>query len=110
MREKIIPAELSAQQFDDLIGSDNVLLVDIRNPDELPRVDPLNALQIPMDTLAQQAEVLFESEKHIVLFCHSGIRTQVAMELLREEYHLEHVSHLRGGIIRWIDYKANGVR
>jgi adenylyltransferase/sulfurtransferase len=109
MQQQNIPTELSAQEFDDLINTKDVLLVDIRNPSELPRVDQLNALQIPMHTLSQQAEVLFESDKHIVLFCHSGIRTQAAMELLREEYYLQHVSHLRGGIIRWIDYKANGV-
>lgn len=109
MEEQHIPAELSAQQFDDLINREDVLLVDIRNPDEQPRVDQLHALQIPLDELPQQAQALRASDKHIVLFCHSGIRTQVAMELLLEEYQLEHVSHLRGGIVRWIDYKANQV-
>ncbi len=101
-----IKDEISASEFDDMLGRNNIQLIDIRNEYELPKVDELNALRIPLTELKEQVHRL-EKEKQIILFCHSGLRTQTALDILHEEFHLSNVSHLKGGIIKWLDYKSN---
>jgi molybdopterin/thiamine biosynthesis adenylyltransferase/rhodanese-related sulfurtransferase len=96
---------VSPEEFDSLIESNNVQIIDIRNEHELPKVEELNAFQIPLSSLKNNIELL-EKEKQIVLFCHSGIRTQTALELLQDEFHMSNVSHLEGGIVKWLDYKS----
>jgi adenylyltransferase/sulfurtransferase len=101
-----IKDEISASEFDDMLGRNNIQLIDIRNEDELPKVDELNALRIPLAALKENIHRL-EKEKQIILFCHSGLRTQTALDILHDEFHLSNVSHLKGGIIKWLDYKSN---
>lgn len=100
-----IKDEIDAVEFDQLIHREDVQLIDIRNEDELPRVDELNALRIPLLSLKKDAERL-DQTKRIVLFCHSGMRTQSALEILQDELHFNNVSHLKGGIIQWIHFKS----
>ena len=100
-----LPWNLDAASFDQLIGNDAVQLIDVRNRDELPRVDELNALCIPMNELKNAAHLL-DRDKTIILFCHSGIRTLEALDILQEEFHLTHVCHLKGGLIQWLAYKS----
>ena len=98
--------EISAEEFDALLNRNDVQLIDIRNRDERPHVDELNALRIPLSELKHQIDKL-EKEKQIVLFCHAGIRTLEALDILQDEFHVSNVSHLKGGIIRWLEYKSN---
>ncbi len=97
--------ELTAEEFDLLVHQKNVQLIDIRNEDELPKISELNALQIPLTILKNNIHQL-DKEKKIILFCHSGIRTQTALDILHDEFQMNNVSHLKGGIIKWLDYKA----
>lgn len=100
-----IKDEIDAEEFDQLTHREDVQLIDIRNEDEMPRVDELNALQIPLLSLKHEATHL-DKTKRIVLFCHSGMRTQTALEILQDELHFNNVSHLKGGIIQWLHYKS----
>jgi len=83
-----------------------VQLIDIRNKDEQPHVDELNAIRIPLSELKHNID-LFEKEKKIILFCHSGIRTSDALDILQDEYQFNNISHLKGGIVRWLEFKSN---
>ena len=96
--------EISAREFDELVGK-GVQIIDIRNEDELPEVSELNAIKIPLPSLRENIAQL-DPEKKIILFCHSGIRTQTALDMLEDEFHMTNVAHLKGGIIKWLDYKS----
>lgn len=98
--------EISAEEFDVLRNRTDVQLIDIRNKDEQPHVDELNAMRIPLSELKFHIDLL-KKEKQIILFCHSGIRTLDALDILQDECQLNNVSHLKGGIIKWLDYKSN---
>ena len=98
--------EISAEEFDALRNRTDVQLIDIRNKDEQPHVDELNAMRIPLSELKLHIDLL-KKEKQIILFCHSGIRTLDALDILQDECQLNNVSHLKGGIIKWLDYKSN---
>jgi sulfur-carrier protein adenylyltransferase/sulfurtransferase len=100
-----LPLNLDAASFDQLIGNDAVQLIDVRNRDELPRVDDLHALCIPMNELKKSAHLL-DRNKTIILFCHSGIRTLEALDIIQEEFHMNNVCHLKGGLMQWMAYQA----
>jgi adenylyltransferase/sulfurtransferase len=97
--------EIDAAEFEYLLTTKNIQLIDIRNRDELPKLDELQALRIPINELEQHIEKI-DKEKKVILFCHSGHRTQIALEVLQEEYQMKNVCHLKGGLLRWIDYKS----
>ena len=97
--------DISAEEFDQLIQSDDVQIIDIRNENELPKINNFQSIQIPLASLHENIHLL-DKQKKIILFCHSGIRTQTAIELLHDDYQMSNVSHLKGGIIKWLDFKS----
>jgi rhodanese-related sulfurtransferase len=36
----------------------------------------------------------------IVFICHSGYRSRIALETLKEEFHFKEVYHLKGGLVQ----------
>ncbi len=56
-------------------------LVDVRNPDEFARGSIEGAVNIPVQTLPQQADRL-DRDKAVVLFCATGARSMQAQMLL----------------------------
>jgi sulfur-carrier protein adenylyltransferase/sulfurtransferase len=100
--------EINADEFEQFIVRNDVQLVDIRQLDEQPRLEALGALCIPVNELQENVHQL-DHTKHIILFCHSGIRTQYAIDLLQDEYDISHVAHLKGGIVKWLALSSSDV-
>lgn len=96
--------ELNGSEFLTMAKDSNVIVIDVRNPEELPSMNHLSNLQIPLSTFAHQIDQLDKSKK-ILLFCHAGIRSLEALEILVDNYHFEEVYHLKGGLIRWPEIK-----
>lgn len=94
--------ELDIPSFLEKIHSETALIVDVRQPGERPVADfqhiliPVNELPLRIDELPR--------DKEIVLFCHSGIRSLHALEVLHDEFQFERISHLKGGIIKYMAY------
>jgi adenylyltransferase/sulfurtransferase len=74
-----IPAEAVLNEID----SDKVLFLDVRNEDELPKVNFKNGIQIPLINLENEIEKL-DKNQIIYVFCQSGIRSKIAVELLQK--------------------------
>lgn len=96
--------DLDPLEFLTKINQGNALLIDVRNPDELPIWNEYLHLRIPLSALTSSIH-LIDKTKNVLLFCHAGIRSKEALECLKDEYGYEHVYHLKGGLIKWMAEK-----
>lgn len=98
----VVP-ELTPEQFrnrwPEKTDSDNVVLLDVREPAELQLAALEGAVHIPMREVPQRLHEL-DRETALVVVCHGGARgRQVAGYLLGAGF--EHVFNLTGGIDAW---------
>jgi molybdopterin/thiamine biosynthesis adenylyltransferase/rhodanese-related sulfurtransferase len=87
----VTPAELAAR-------ADDFILLDVREPWEAEIVSLPGAVLIPLASLEDEIEGL-DATKAIVVFCHHGIRSAVARDLLATRGF--EATHLDGGIDAW---------
>lgn len=92
------PIDLGNEEFDERRKESHVIVVDVRQRDEKP-LSPFSCLQIPMDELEEKVKE-WTSSQEILFFCHSGIRSAHAVEILQSKGFTK-VAHLRGGLIRY---------
>lgn len=103
----VTPAEAQA-----LLGREDVLFVDLRDPRELARDGkipgafhcPRGMLEFWIDPESPYHKPQFASGKQIVFYCASGWRSALAGRTA-VEMGLDGVRHLQGGITAW---KAEG--
>lgn len=81
----------------DEIENDAVLFLDVRNEDELPKIEFKNNIQIPLINLENEIEKL-NKKQTIYVFCQSGIRSKIAVELL-QKYQFQNVKSIAGGVL-----------
>ena len=98
----IVP-ELTPEQFCDRWPertlSEDVILVDVREPDELELAALSSVVHIPMREIPQRLNEL-DRERSLVVMCHVGGRSRaVAGYLLTVGF--ENVFNLAGGIEAW---------
>jgi len=93
--EEIGPAELKAR----LERGDGVMIVDVREGEEVAIARFPGARHIPMGDIPSRLAEL-DPDRETVIVCHHGIRSaQVAMYLARMGF--ERVLNLSGGIDAW---------
>ena len=86
-----IEASLALQK----INNPNVIFLDVRNGDEYPKISIENSLQIPLDVLENNLDKL-ETNKEILVFCQSGIRSKLAVAMLKKHQFINIKSVLGG--------------
>jgi adenylyltransferase/sulfurtransferase len=92
----ISPEELAQA----LTRSNPPILLDVREPMEF-RINRLpNAVLVPLGSLPDRLGDI-DSARDVVAYCHSGVRSIKAVELLRAAGF--HARNLTGGILSWID-------
>ncbi|KFF05521.1 HesA/MoeB/ThiF family protein [Flavobacterium reichenbachii] len=79
------------------INSDKVLFLDVRNEDELPKISLKNQIQIPLKNLENEIEKLNKNQA-VYVFCQSGIRSKIALELL-QRHQFKDVKSIFGGVL-----------
>ena len=91
----ITPAELHERRE----RGEEVLLIDVREPDEYGRARIEGSRLLPLSLFSEWAEAL-DPETETVVMCHHGIRSaQVCAYLARQGF--TNISNLEGGIDRW---------
>jgi rhodanese-related sulfurtransferase len=91
--------QISAQNLKQrLDAGENLLLLDVREPAEY-QVANLGGKLIPLNTLPQHLQEL-DRDREMVLYCHSGMRSQYAAEFLQQNG-FSRVTNLSGGILAW---------
>ncbi len=91
--------EIQAKELFDMMASQSLLLVDVRNDDEVARGIIPSAVHIPLAMLPVQYEPLTKVD-NIVFYCHSGIRSAHAAEFASSKG-CKNVYNLAGGILAW---------
>lgn len=89
--------EISFELILDEINNDEVLFLDVRNEDELPKISLKNQFQIPLMNLEKEIEKLNRNQV-IYIFCQSGIRSKVAVELLLK-HQFKNIKSVAGGAL-----------
>jgi molybdopterin/thiamine biosynthesis adenylyltransferase/rhodanese-related sulfurtransferase len=89
--------ELSAGEFREIMLDEEYEIIDVRELTELPEA-PFDHIRVPLSEIRKKVPAI-EKEK-VVLFCHSGVRSIIAGELLHDVYPDKEFYSLRGGILR----------
>lgn len=90
---------IEATELFSLLTQPNVLLVDVRNDDEVMRGRIPHAIHIPLSMLPVEYQKLEDATK-VIFYCHSGVRSALAADFANSKG-IEHVYNLRGGVIAW---------
>ncbi len=100
------PMEISPVELQKLMlspGQRLFRLIDVREEDEFAICQLDGAELIPLAQLAEQAPLrLPEKDKPIIVYCHHGMRSSHAAQVLRHLGHKE-VYNLTGGIEGWAE-------
>jgi rhodanese-related sulfurtransferase len=90
---------IDAATLHDMIKQDNLILIDVRNDDEVAMGVIEHAKHMPLANLPQAIDKL-SKKSSIAFYCRSGIRSAHAASYLAEHnYH--DVYNLADGVIAW---------
>ena len=90
--EEIFPLELKNL----LQGPRDFILLDVRQPWENEKAALPDSLLFPLNRLVTEKPDIPE-ERAIIAYCHHGVRSKTALELLKQ-HGFKNVKHLAGGI------------
>jgi adenylyltransferase/sulfurtransferase len=79
-----------------------MILVDVREPAERAIVDIPGAVGIPLRELLDDPRAHLPTDRPVVLYCRSGVRSERAGLALLASGHPD-VAHLAGGVLAWVD-------
>ena len=77
-------AGLNTISIDSLNADETVQFLDVRDFDEIPKLENPEIIQIPLNDLKAKVHTLDHNKKTLV-FCQSGIRSKTAVELLKSQ-------------------------
>lgn len=92
---KILPKELKKK----LDNSEDLFLLDVRNPNEYEIAKIKNSVLIPLPELEPNLNKIPQN-KEIIIYCHHGNRSSEAVKILKEKG-FSNVKSLVGGIDVW---------
>lgn len=96
---RISPVELKAY----LASNENIQLIDVRSPQE-HQLFNIGGQVIPLPDLPKRLDEL-NKNKMIIIYCHSGIHSLIAVKILLDAGFTD-VNSLSGGIVAWQDAEA----
>ena len=109
---KVVGEYVASDSWNQLISDPDVVIIDTRNDYESVvgsfegalHPNTRNFREFP-SWLAEQKDI--SKEKKIAMFCTGGIRCEKATSYMREQGY-EHVYHLKGGILRYLEEIPQG--
>ena len=100
--------EIAADEAKALVGRDDVMLVDVRDPRELARDGrvpgafhcPRGMLEFWIDPESPYHKPVFAEDRKYVFFCGGGLRSALAAKVA-QDMGLRPVAHIVGGFMAW---------
>ena len=89
--------EIEAEAVLNEMTNDEILFLDVRNVDELPKINFKNGIQIPLMNLENEMDKL-NSNQTIYVYCQSGIRSKIALEQLQKK-NFKNIKSISGGAL-----------
>lgn len=97
--------EIKAEKLRAMLRTrEKLFIIDVREEGEFPDDEGLADIKLPLSCI-EDPSTYFPSEKMLVLFCKSGIRSKKAGELLGAKYPTLKFYSLQGGIVQWLSGK-----
>jgi len=90
--------EIAAESIANEIDNDEILFLDVRNEDEVPKMNFKNGIQISLANLESEIEKLNRNQT-IYIYCQSGIRSKAAAKLLQRK-NFKNVKSIAGGVLK----------
>ena len=90
--------EMSPGEFNEAMYEEDFTIIDVREPGELPVASGFDYISLPLSELRKEIPPIQGNK--VILFCHSGIRSVIAGELLLEAYPDKEFYSLKGGVLR----------
>ena len=94
---EVSPADLQSR----LSGGEQIVVIDVREPDEFARGKIPGAYTIPRGVLEMQVDGRLPRESTVVLYCGAGGRSALAAKSLADMGY-ENVENLQGGWGAWM--------
>ena len=91
--------EIEASDLNSMMATSKVVLVDVRNDDEVARGIIPGATHLPLALLPVKYESL-SGDDALVFYCHSGMRSAQAAAFIANKGRTN-VFNLRGGVLAW---------
>lgn len=91
--------EIQSNDLHAMLSSASLLLVDVRNDDEVARGMIEGAIHIPLAMLPLQYDSLNKTD-NVVFYCHSGIRSAHAAAFAASKG-CKNAYNLSGGVLAW---------
>ncbi|RYF90134.1 MAG: hypothetical protein EOO00_09295, partial [Chitinophagaceae bacterium] len=92
--------EISVGELVELCNDPGVTIIDVRNMNELPAINELKHLRIPLADLSERTALL--KTNHLVLICQSGKRSVQGAHILAGIFgNNKIISSVRGGVLAW---------
>jgi sulfur-carrier protein adenylyltransferase/sulfurtransferase len=95
---EVAPAALQSR----LSGGEQIVVIDVREPDEFARGKIPGAYTIPRGVLEMQVDGRLPLESTIVLYCGGGARSALACKSLADMGY-DKVENLQGGWQSWVN-------
>jgi sulfur-carrier protein adenylyltransferase/sulfurtransferase len=94
---------ISAAELSDMLKSDDIFLVDVREPNEYEIVNIPGATLIPKgEFLSGDALAKLPQDKRVVLHCKSGARSAECLAVVKNAGFSDAV-HVGGGVLAWVN-------
>lgn len=93
----ITPSELSI-----LMGMQPILFLDVREDHELDICKIGEPQHIPLGEVTSRVAEINRDHK-VVVYCHHGMRSAMAIKILKQEYGFNNLVNLEGGIHAWAE-------
>lgn len=85
------------------LENNEVVLIDVREPEEYQEANIKESVLIPLGTLNPK-ELPSSENKKLVIHCRSGMRSHTACERILEVYPELEIYNASGGILAWIEH------
>lgn len=92
-------SEIEAGELFDMMAAQKILLVDVRNDDEVARGIIPSGQHLPLAMIPVKFESL-NGDQPLVFYCHSGMRSAQAAAFVASKGRNQ-VYNLRGGVLAW---------
>lgn len=97
-------AEVDPAQVHDVLWDENVVLIDVRESDEVAAGKLPGAVHVPRGFLESRIDgAVGDRAKRVVLYCASGNRSALAARTLKDDLGYENVESMTGGYTLWKD-------
>lgn len=103
-KSKTIRTITAGELYRNMQENQSMRFLDVREYAELPKIEALEDLHIPLAEIPNQYKNIPKSED-LIVFCRSGNRSIQAIQLLQEKFAFTNLINLAGGTDAWLQLK-----